>query len=218
MALVRHGRNEKYFLGFPTASRLLSLSWAPNDSNPDVDPTQLTGDSHNTKSFQGRQTSYESDLGELYCLLRRRVVVHTKLKRLRHGTRSFPGDPARRACSGLGFVVAGAGASCLGRSPFFFFWLHAWAGATWDGVVNGLELAWVRLGWLTSWAFILSFSKEVPSTKKTQVGTAPLSPDRIKHLVSPDSKKIGGMRNIQDILLKSSTDKLRNCNLPCNEV
>ncbi|CAL9004679.1 unnamed protein product, partial [Prunus brigantina] len=65
---------------------------------------------------------------------------------------------------------------------------------------------------------ILSSSKEVPSAKKTQIGTAPLSSDRVKHLVSPNSKKIGGMQNIRDILLKSPTDKFRNCNLPCNEV
>ena len=33
------------------------------DSNPDVDPTQLTGDSRSTKSFQGRQTCIEADSG-----------------------------------------------------------------------------------------------------------------------------------------------------------
>lgn len=30
------------------------------DSNPDVDPTQLTGDSRSTRSFQGRQTCIDS--------------------------------------------------------------------------------------------------------------------------------------------------------------
>ncbi|KAL6279526.1 hypothetical protein ACE6H2_016407 [Prunus campanulata] len=38
------------------------------------------------------------------------------------------------------------------------------------------------------------------------------------HLVGEDSKKIGGMRNLQDILLKSPTDWLKDLNLPCKEV
>lgn len=32
------------------------------DSNPDVDPTQLTGDSRSTKSFQGRETCIDSGI------------------------------------------------------------------------------------------------------------------------------------------------------------
>lgn len=35
------------------------------DSNPDVDPTQLTGDSRSTKSFQGRQTCIDSRVAYL---------------------------------------------------------------------------------------------------------------------------------------------------------
>lgn len=41
---------------------------------------------------------------------------------------------------------------------------------------------------------------------------------RAKHLVSVDNKKIGGMRTVQDILLKSLTNQLKNCNMPCKEV
>ncbi|KAI5323555.1 hypothetical protein L3X38_032627 [Prunus dulcis] len=63
-----------------------------------------------------------------------------------------------------------------------------------------------------------SSSKEVSSTKKTQVGGAPSLSTRAKHLVSMDNKKIGGMRTVQDILLKFPTNKLKNCNMPYKEV
>ncbi|CAL9016951.1 unnamed protein product [Prunus brigantina] len=53
---------------------------------------------------------------------------------------------------------------------------------------------------------------------KTQVRTAPSSFAKVKHLVSANSKKIGGMRNVRDTPLKYPTDKFRNCNLSCREV
>ncbi|CAL8077273.1 unnamed protein product [Prunus armeniaca] len=46
-------------------------------------------------------------------------------------------------------------------------------------------------------------SKDVSYAEKTQVGTAPSSSTRVKHLIGADSKKIGGMRNVQDIQLVS---------------
>ncbi|CAL8167959.1 unnamed protein product [Prunus armeniaca] len=66
---------------------------------------------------------------------------------------------------------------------------------------------------------VIKFSlKEASSAEKTQVGAPPSSFARIKHLVSVDSKKIGGMQNVRGILLKSLTDKLKTCNLPCKEL
>lgn len=40
----------------------------------------------------------------------------------------------------------------------------------------------------------------------------------VKHLVSANSKKIGGMRSIRDILLKSLADKLKTYHMLCKEV
>lgn len=50
------------------------------------------------------------------------------------------------------------------------------------------------------------------------MGTAPSSSARVKHRVGVDNKKINGMQNIWDILLKSSVEKLKNGNLPCKDV
>ncbi|CAL2248266.1 unnamed protein product [Prunus armeniaca] len=44
----------------------------------------------------------------------------------------------------------------------------------------------------------------------TQVRVALLSSSRVKHLVGTDSKKIGGMRNVRNILLKSPTNQLKD--------
>lgn len=55
-------------------------------------------------------------------------------------------------------------------------------------------------------AMIKSSSKEVLFAEKPQVRVAPSSSTRVKHLVGVDIKKIGGMQNIRDILLKSSTE------------
>lgn len=65
---------------------------------------------------------------------------------------------------------------------------------------------------------IKSSSKNVPSTENMQVGTAPSSFAKVKHLVRADSKKISGMGNVRDTPLKYPTDNLRNCNLPCKEI
>lgn len=67
-------------------------------------------------------------------------------------------------------------------------------------------------------AMIKYISKKISSAKKTQAGAALLSTASVKHIVDADSKKIGGMRNIQDIPLKSPIDKLKTCNLPGKEV
>lgn len=53
---------------------------------------------------------------------------------------------------------------------------------------------------------IKSSSKEVSSAEKTKVGAAPLSSARVNHLVDADSKNIGDMRDVRDILLYSSTN------------
>lgn len=60
--------------------------------------------------------------------------------------------------------------------------------------------------------------KEVPFVEKTKVGSAPPSSARVKHLIGIDSKKVGGMRNIRDVSQKFPTDKLRDCDLPREEV
>ncbi|KAI5316927.1 hypothetical protein L3X38_036634 [Prunus dulcis] len=60
--------------------------------------------------------------------------------------------------------------------------------------------------------------EEVSSAEKTQVGVAPSLSVRVKYFVDADSKKIGDMRNIWDILFKSPTDKLKIYNSPCKEV
>ncbi|KAL6272510.1 hypothetical protein ACE6H2_023202 [Prunus campanulata] len=65
---------------------------------------------------------------------------------------------------------------------------------------------------------IKSSSKKVSSAEKTQVGAAPSSSTRVKHLVGMDSKKIGGLKNVWDILLKFPFNKLKTCNLPYKEV
>ncbi|CAL2271085.1 unnamed protein product [Prunus armeniaca] len=75
-----------------------------------------------------------------------------------------------------------------------------------------------RTSWARDVSLVIKFSlKEASSAEKTQVGAPPSSFARIKHLVSVDSKKIGGMQNVRGILLKSLTDKLKTCNLPCKE-
>lgn len=53
------------------------------------------------------------------------------------------------------------------------------------------------------------FLKEVLYAKKIQVGAAPSLSATVKHLVGMNSKKIGGMQNVRDILLKFPTDKLK---------
>lgn len=60
-------------------------------------------------------------------------------------------------------------------------------------------------------AVIKSSPKQVLFAGKTQVRVAPSSSARVKHLVGMDIKKIGGMQNIWDILLKSSTENLKTC-------
>lgn len=67
-------------------------------------------------------------------------------------------------------------------------------------------------------AVIKPSSKELSSAEKTQVGVAHSLSIRVKYFVNANSKKIGGMRNIWDILLKSTTDKLNIYNSPCKEV
>ena len=49
-----------------------------------------------------------------------------------------------------------------------------------------------------------------PSAEKTQVGSAPSSSARVKHLVGADSTKIGGMRSIRGVLPESPADTLEN--------
>lgn len=57
------------------------------------------------------------------------------------------------------------------------------------------------------------FSKEVSSAGKTQVGAASSLSSKVKHLVGADNEKVGSMRNVWDILLKSPTDQLKYINL-----
>ena len=49
-----------------------------------------------------------------------------------------------------------------------------------------------------------------PSAEKTQVGSAPSSSARVKHLVGADSTKVGGMRGIWGVLPEPPTDTLEN--------
>ena len=51
---------------------------------------------------------------------------------------------------------------------------------------------------------IKSSSEEMLSAEKTNIETSSSSSARVKHLLGANSKKIDGMKNIQDILLKSS--------------
>ncbi|CAL8163990.1 unnamed protein product [Prunus armeniaca] len=48
------------------------------------------------------------------------------------------------------------------------------------------------------------------SAKKTQVGSAPLSSARVKHLVGTDSTKVGGMRGARGVLPEPLADTLEN--------
>ncbi|CAL2271264.1 unnamed protein product [Prunus armeniaca] len=54
---------------------------------------------------------------------------------------------------------------------------------------------------------------KLPSTEKTQVGVVSPSPARVKYLVGVDSKKIGCMRNIRNVPLKTHADKFRDRDL-----
>ena len=60
-----------------------------------------------------------------------------------------------------------------------------------------------------------------PLTKKPRLhsvviksSSKEVSSANVKHLVGVDSKKIGGMQNVQDIPVKSPIDNPRTCNLP----
>ncbi|CAL8086866.1 unnamed protein product [Prunus armeniaca] len=53
---------------------------------------------------------------------------------------------------------------------------------------------------------IKSSSKDVSSSSNTQVGAAPSSFAKVKHLIGVDIKKVSCMQNVQDILLKYPTD------------
>ncbi|BBG93495.1 hypothetical protein Prudu_001524, partial [Prunus dulcis] len=50
----------------------------------------------------------------------------------------------------------------------------------------------------------------LPSAEKTQVGSAPSSSARVKHLVGADSTKVGGMRSIRGVLPEPPADTLEN--------
>ncbi|CAL9019379.1 unnamed protein product, partial [Prunus brigantina] len=52
-----------------------------------------------------------------------------------------------------------------------------------------------------------------PSAEKTQVGSAPSSSARAKHLVGADSTKVGGMCGVCYVLPEPPTDKLENHDL-----
>ncbi|CAL2239888.1 unnamed protein product [Prunus armeniaca] len=65
---------------------------------------------------------------------------------------------------------------------------------------------------------IKSSSKEMLSAEKTKYGTSSSSSARVKHLLGVNSKKVGGIKNIQDILLKSSAKKLKLFNLLYKDV
>ncbi|CAL2276193.1 unnamed protein product [Prunus armeniaca] len=61
--------------------------------------------------------------------------------------------------------------------------------------------------------FLLRKKPKLSSTKNTHVRAALPSFARVKHLVDVNNKKVGSMRNIQDILLKPHTDKFGNRDL-----
>ncbi|KAL6293446.1 hypothetical protein ACE6H2_001588 [Prunus campanulata] len=68
----------------------------------------------------------------------------------------------------------------------------------------------------TSWANDVSPLRKklmLPYTEKIQVGAVPSSSARVKHPTSADNRKVGGMRNARDVLLKPPTDKLGNSDL-----
>ncbi|CAL8990808.1 unnamed protein product, partial [Prunus brigantina] len=50
----------------------------------------------------------------------------------------------------------------------------------------------------------------LPSAEKTQVGSAPSSSARVKHLVGVDSTKVGGMRGARGVLPEPPADTLEN--------
>lgn len=50
------------------------------------------------------------------------------------------------------------------------------------------------------------------------MGIVPSSSARIKNLVGANSKKVSGMQEVRDILLKSPIKQLKICDLPCKKV
>lgn len=78
---------------------------------------------------------------------------HNLIGELQHRSRSCLGGLARHDGAVLGCVATWVGVRCSGYASFFM--LRAWAGTTWVGVVNGPELAWVRLG--CNYSLIMSY-------------------------------------------------------------
>ncbi|CAL8162509.1 unnamed protein product [Prunus armeniaca] len=63
-----------------------------------------------------------------------------------------------------------------------------------------------------------SSSRGVSSAKKVPTRIAHFSSARIKRLVGANNKKVSGMHEVQDILLKSPIEQLKTCDLPYKEV
>ncbi|KAI5327721.1 hypothetical protein L3X38_027117 [Prunus dulcis] len=56
---------------------------------------------------------------------------------------------------------------------------------------------------------------KLPYAEKTQVGSVPSSSAGVKHLISADSRNVGGTHSAWDVLLKPPADKFENHNLLC---
>lgn len=71
---------------------------------------------------------------------------------------------------------------------------------------------------LSSFRIDEAFFKGGPSAERTQARAAPSSSARVKQVVDVDSKKVHGMQNFKDAMLKSLVKKSKVGDLPCKDV